>query len=155
MELIGLFVELKYYQMLSLVIANLLFFAGIAVCAIWLSIKAYRWWFLVTLLIILPGCSVPTAFLPAVSNVVLSDIQAFQDNAQKYGTPQDLQCATFMNSYFQAMHEIIKDDSGHLLAFAYRGVISHRLALEVEAIAMKECGSLLAEIATAVARFRR
>jgi hypothetical protein len=106
---------------------------------------------LIVLVLLLSGCTT----LARTSSIVANDVQAFEENAAKYGSETDVACAKLLNAYFQAVDEIINDDSGALLAFTYRGVVTHRLTLAMEKLLAENCGALIVEITAAAARFRR
>ena len=78
--------------------------------------------------------------------VLKDDLNAFLANAKPYGTANDQACAQTLAGNWSKLEALTADDSGGLVAFAYRAIVSNRITQTLKQQALQDCGGLAAEI---------
>ena len=87
--------------------------------------------------------------------VLKDDLNAFVTNANQYGTVNDQACAKTLADNWGKLEALTADDSGGLIAFAYRAIVSNRLTQNLKQQALQDCGGLAAEILVQIGKLAK
>lgn len=109
--------------------------------------------FAIALLILVSGCT--SQVVKVTDPLITRDITSFVNLANKYGSPSEQRCASYLQGAWADKSGLAQEDADGLLANAYKVMLLSRHINSSESAFKAECGGMAGELMIAVGQQMR